>query len=305
MTIHTPILVEPIVDALVEPFRLLPENSPTHWLLDCTFGGGGHTAAFLEAFDKNNLNKHRILALDQDPLAIKKGKDRFKTEIAAGRLQITEAHFGEFDQLVKGKPVLGILADLGFSSDQMGDPTRGLSFKEEGPLDMRMDPNRGETAYEYLQHVSEEELRDALLKLGEERFSRRIAAAIIRAKNHGELRNSTKGLSDIVVRSIPGFARHGRIHAATRTFQALRIVVNNELGELDNLLKHAILFLERGGRIAILSFHSLEDRIVKWAIKNEASKLRAITKKPITASEKEEKENPRSRSAKLRIAERI
>jgi 16S rRNA (cytosine1402-N4)-methyltransferase len=205
---------------------------------------------------------------------------------------------------MKGRPVLGLMADLGFSSDQMDDPSRGLSFQGSGPLDMRLDTSQGQTLKDYLHQVTEAELADVIQEYGEERFARRIAGAIIQARRDKNLPQSTQDLSNLIVRAIPPGARHGRIHAATRTFQALRISVNQEMEELDCLLKDVILSLGIGGRVAILSFHSLEDRKVKQAFRG-MPQFEPLTKKPIEASEDEVAANPRSRSAKLRIAERV
>jgi 16S rRNA (cytosine1402-N4)-methyltransferase len=194
--------------------------------------------------------------------------------------------------------------DLGFSSDQLEDPERGLSFQWEGPLDMRLDATRGVSVHSFLQKVTQGELEKILSELGEERFSRKIAAAIIQARRDRQLPGTTKAFADLVVHAIPPAARHAqRIHSATRTFQALRIHVNEELKELDRLLERVIIGVKPGGRVAILSFHSLEDRKVKVAFKGEL--FEPLTKKPIEADEQEIKINPRSRSAKLRIAERV
>lgn len=305
-TVHVPILVEPILEALLAPFRALPEDAPPHYYVDCTLGGGGHTSAFLEAFANDpKLRKNRVLAFDQDRQAIERAQTRFETEIQAGRLQIVRCRFSEIEEILDGQPILGLLADLGFSSDQMDDPARGLSFQIDGPLDMRLDTGRGISCRDYLSRISEIELERVLSEFGEERFSRRIASAIAQSRREKRLPSTTKELADLVVRAIPLSARHGRIHAATRTFQALRIVVNEELNELDCLLDRVIMKVKAGGRVAILSFHSLEDRKVKHAFRRKDFPFEALTKKPIEADEFEVRRNPRSRSAKLRIAERL
>lgn len=306
MTVHIPILVAPIVNALTEPFRGLPTDAPSHYLVDCTLGGGGHTQAFLDAFAADpDLRRHRILSVDQDASAIARARDRFGKEIAEGRLELLHRRFGDLSPDLSGRPVLGMMADLGFSSDQLEDAGRGLSFLRDGPLDMRLDPEQGESAHEYLSHVSEGELIQVLQEYGEERFSRRIAGAIIRSRSEKKLPRTTRGLAELIERAVPPPARHGRIHAATRSFQALRILVNEELQQLDCLLERVILSVKTGGRVAILSFHSLEDRKVKQVFKNREGAFRSLTKKPIEADEEEVKLNPRSRSAKLRIAERV
>jgi 16S rRNA (cytosine1402-N4)-methyltransferase len=304
MTVHVPILAAPIVEALLAPFQSLPESAPPHALIDCTLGGGGHTETFLRAFAENpRLAHHKIIALDQDAEAVEAARSRFKVEITQGRLLIHHYRFSEVTTVAEkaGFPVLGILADLGFSSDQLESGDRGLSFMREGPLDMRLDPTRGFSVREFLTKVTERELENVLSELGEERYSKRIAGAIIQARRSRQLPDTTTGLAELIVHALPPPARHGRIHAATRTFQALRIHVNDELKELDQLLARAIILLKQGGRLAIISFHSLEDRRVKLAFREN---FRALTKKPIEADEEEIRTNPRARSAKLRVGEK-
>ena len=306
MTVHIPILVEPIVTALTEPFLNLSPEAEPHYVVDCTLGGGGHTAAFLKSLQTHKvLARHRVLALDQDEGAVERAKITFKNELAQGLLEIAHARFSELPQIIGERPVLGLMADLGFSSDQIEDQSRGLSFMKDGPLDMRLDPSRGLSCREYLKQVAETELTRVLFEYGEERFSRQIARSIVDSRQKGALPETTSGLVSLVIRGIPVSARHGRIHAATRTFQALRIVVNEELEELDSLLEHGILLVKPAGRVAILSFHSLEDRKVKIIFKDKTSQFKQTTKKPIEASDEEQLRNPRSRSAKLRIAERV
>jgi 16S rRNA (cytosine1402-N4)-methyltransferase len=303
--IHLPILVEPIVSSLIEPFRKLPPDAPPHWIVDCTLGAGGHTAAFLAALAAEPaLKKHKVLSVDQDPSAVEEGRRRFAAEIAEGRLEIQHSRFSGADQFFEGKRVLGLMADLGFSSDQLESEDRGISFKTDGPLDMRLDPTRGKTCRDYLFQVTERELEKVLSEYGEERFSRRIAAAIIEKRREKNLPTTARELAEVVSRAIPAAARGGRIHPATRTFQALRIVINDELNELELLLGRVILGVIPHGRVAIISFHSLEDRQVKLTFRNQEL-WEPLTKKPIEADEKELAENPRSRSAKLRLAEKI
>lgn len=300
-TVHIPILVAPIIKALMEPLQ----GCPAGYLVDCTLGGGGHTRALLDALAGDSAEaRHRVLSIDQDEDAIARARKTFAKELDAGRLELGHSRFGEADRLFDGKEILGLMADLGFSSDQLEDPERGLSFQADGPLDMRLDRSRGRTALDYLHQVSERELEAAFREYGEERFSRRIAGALIERRKAGELPRTTRELAELVVRAVPPPARHGRIHAATRVFQALRIVVNDELKELDSLLGRVILNVRQGGRVAILSFHSLEDRRVKQAFRSTPG-LAPLTKKPIEADEAEISRNARSRSAKLRIAERI
>ncbi|MGK5089045.1 16S rRNA (cytosine(1402)-N(4))-methyltransferase RsmH [Bdellovibrionota bacterium FG-2] len=307
-TKHVPILLKPIVEALCEPFLSLPENSTPHWIVDCTLGGGGHTNGFLEALASNpKLKHHKVLALDQDPAAIEKARERFAKELAEGHIRIERARMSEAAAVIDsscGSNVLGLMADLGFSSDQLGDRDRGLSFQVDGPLDMRMDPSRHPSAAELLADISEKELERILTEYGEERFARRIAAIICERRLREGPPTTTAQLEEWIYRALPLFARkpQGRIHPATRTFQALRIAVNKEMDELDCLLENVILRVKLEGHVAILSFHSLEDRKVKHCFK-ESARLQPLTKKPIIADEEELEINPRARSAKLRIAQ--
>lgn len=310
-TVHQPILLKPIVDAIVEAFKKLPDDCEPHWFLDCTFGGGGHTGAVLEAFQQDPvLKKHRVLSIDQDQEALDRGRKKFSKEIGEGLLELKHARMSEIDEeFLHTRKWQGMLADLGFSSDQIESSERGLSFRREGPLDMRLDPSRGQPVSELLQNLSETEIVKILSELGEERFSKTIARAIVSARAERRLPVTTTAFADLISRSVPPFARHGRIHPATRTFQAFRIAVNEELEELDHLLQNVILGLETGGRVAVLSFHSLEDRRVKQTFKKyperEGGLFKSLTKKPLEADEEEQAKNPRSRSAKLRIGERI
>lgn len=305
LTRHIPILVEPILSALLEPFKALPSNAAPAWFVDMTFGGGGHTRQFLDSFAADpSLKKHRVLAVDQDLGAIERGKVRFQKEFKEGQIEFLHARFGELAEVVRGRPVLGLLADLGFSSDQMEDHSRGLSFQSEGALDMRLDTSQGMSCYELLEELPELELEKILREYGEERFSRRIAEAIIKKRDEYDLPKTPKDLSRLVVHAIPAFARHGRIHAATRSFQAFRMAVNEEVSQLDRLLSRVIIEVLPKGRVGVLTFHSVEDRMVKIRFK-DSKDFQALTKKPLQASEEEVGRNPRSRSAKLRIAERL
>jgi 16S rRNA (cytosine1402-N4)-methyltransferase len=310
-TTHVPIMVGPILNGILPPFESCREES---WIVDCTLGGGGHTGEFLRALKTIHQQtgiRHRVLSVDRDPSAITRAKLRFVEELREGILELHEGPFSTVAPRLEGKRVLGLLADLGFSSDQIDQDARGFSFLREGPLDMRMDPTRGQSAFEYLRLVREQDLADALFQYAEERYSRKIAGFIVEARRKGELPTTTTGLAALVSRALPASQRHGRIHPATRTFQALRIVVNEELEELDCLLEDIIGKIVPGGRAAIMSFHSLEDRKVKQVFKASPSahdgpkKWSSMTKKPIEADEDEQNKNPRSRSAKLRIAERL
>lgn len=291
MTSHVPILAPQIVEALSSA-----PGARDGWIVDATLGGGGHTALLLEA-------GCRVLAVDQDASAIARAQERFSREIQEGRLELVHARFSEIADLLRERSVTGLMADLGFSSDQIDDPERGLSFLREGPLDMRLDPNRGISCANYLARANAKELADVLWKYGEERFSRRIANALTeKIRSEGPPRTTTE-LAEWISRAMPGAARHGRIHPATRSFQALRIFLNDELEELESLLSRVILEVKPPGRVAILSFHSLEDREVKRRFREEG--FRPLTKKPVEPDDEEVRRNPRARSAKLRIAERL
>jgi 16S rRNA (cytosine1402-N4)-methyltransferase len=195
----------------------------------------------------------------------------------------------------------GLLADLGFCSDQLENAARGLSFQQEGPLDMRLDPTLGQTAAEMLNQLEEHELADIIYRYGEERHSRRIARRIVEARQV-QRTETTNQLAELVRKCVPR-DRNSRIDPATRTFQALRIAVNDELGSLERLLSQLGNVVKPGGRVGIISFHSLEDRLVKQAFR-DANLWDVLTKKPVTASDEEVRENPRARSAKLRVAKR-
>ncbi len=274
---------------------------------DLTFGGGGHSLAFLQAIEEHGLqDKIQLLGVDQDPSSIQRAQNQkeFQNYLNQGSLSLVQSRFSEVDRIVGGFPWVGFLADLGFSSDQMNDPKRGLSFKNDGPLDMRLNPQAGVPVSEFLKSLTETELIQILSEFGEERFSKRIANSIILQIERGNPIETTQQLAQCVVSAIPSRFRHGRVHAATRTFQALRIAVNQELQELDAVLEHAILKLIRGGVAMVMSFHSLEDRKVKRVFKDK-NYFKMLTKKPIVCDEEELLQNPRARSAKLRIARRL
>lgn len=265
--------------------------------VDVTAGGGGHSAAILSA-----SQSARVIAFDRDPTAVEAARERLST--FGERAMVVHATFEEVEEWLAHAnvpSVQGLVADLGVSSHQLGDQTRGMSFRAEGPLDMRMDPTRGETARELIERVTQEELADIVYHFGEERRSRRVAACIKQALSAGEL-DTTLDLRRAVVRAV-GPRRIGGIDPATRTFQALRIAVNGELEQLASLLELTSRLVAPGGVAAIISFHSLEDRLVKRAFADRARWERLSTK-PILASEAEQAQNPRSRSAKLRAARR-
>lgn len=294
-TLHIPVLLEAVKSELLPALQ-----HSTDLYLDCTLGGGGHLAALLEA------SSAKAWALDRDPQAIAIAAKRFSGWISEGRLQLRNEDFSKFFSQTDLPQFSAILADLGYSSDQLESPERGLSFQREGPLDMRLNPQVGPRAYDLLQLTDEVELRQILQLWGEERMSGRIARVICEAVAEQRLADSTLALAELIARAVPKSYRYGRIHPATRTFQALRIWVNGELLALDSLLKHAIMMLKPGGRLAVISFHSLEDRRVKLAFRALKGKgFRQITRKPRMAGETELNINPRARSAKLRVIEKI
>lgn len=302
---HAPILLKPIIETLTAPIRGPSAPQLPHVFIDCTLGGGGHTAAILRAIVESDRSvKHRVISIDRDHDAVNRARERFSSEIASGLLTVVHANFSQINDIAGDFPIIGVLADLGFSSIQMDDPERGLSFRSEGPLDMRLDRSQGETCRELLLRIRESELADIIYEFGEERFSRRIARAIIEARSRREFPDTPKALADLVVRALPPPARNQKIHAATRTFQALRIAVNRELEELDLLLDNGSKRIVSGGRFAIMSFHSLEDRRVKQFFRDDKAGWLSVFKKPLVADESEQAENPRSRSAKLRVFER-
>ena len=298
-------------------------NSPAHlpvmpsevlsWLqphsggiyVDCTVGYCGHANEILRVTQPHGI----VLGIDRDVQAINAGRQELQS--FGDRAILVKAHFMELKQILveRGIPrVHGVLFDLGVSSPQFDEPSRGFSFRSEGPLDMRMDQSSGRTAADIVNELDETDLADMIYRLGEERYSRRIARAIVSARRRQTLTN-THQLVSVIESAVPGHYRRGRIHCATRTFQALRIAVNNELDHLETSLRDAADALASGGRLCVISFHSLEDRIVKQTFKGLSSQsggeLEILTKRPQVPSDNERNRNPRSRSAKLRVMQRI
>ena len=260
--------------------------------LDATVGGGGHSELILNAAEKV-----KVTAIDRDRSAIAAVKTRL-ADYYPEQIQFWQGNFADYQP---GELLFdGIIVDLGVSSPQLDIPERGFSFRHTAPLDMRMDRSQSTTAAEIVNHWPEVALANLFYEYGEERFSRRIAKTIV----HQRPFETTTELAAAIASSVPGKYRHGRIHPATRTFQALRIAVNEELQSLETFIKKAPTWLKPGGIIAIISFHSLEDRIVKHRFRDNEL-LKVLTKKPIIAQSDEQKENPRSRSAKLRYAQRL
>jgi len=305
---HVPVLLEEVLRWLrVEAGR---------WFIDCTLGGGGHAAALLA----QSAPDGRVLGIDADPAAIRRVSEAQADAIAAGRLLLSATPFSHLERVAADNgfsPVDGVLFDLGVSTFQLQTPERGFSFLQAGPLDMRFDPAQTFSAADVVNDWDEDALADVIYRYGEESQSRRIARYLVMHRPFA----TTAQLADVVEKAVGG-RRGSRIHPATRTFQALRIVVNQELRQLEEALPQALRLLKPGGRLAVISFHSLEDRIVKQWLQNEARTyvpdptrlhggfeqqptLRLLTKKPATAGEDEVSRNPRSRSAKLRVAEKL
>ncbi|MBI3964915.1 MAG: 16S rRNA (cytosine(1402)-N(4))-methyltransferase RsmH [Chloroflexi bacterium] len=306
---HVPVL-------LAEVLELLAPTAGGRYV-DGTAGGGGHAAAILEA----SAPSGQLLGLDTDPAAVRAAGERLAR--FGDRARVVHASFETLGAVARANgfdSVDGVLLDLGVSSHQLSTVERGFSFQADAPLDMRLDPTSGPTAAELIARLRESELADVLYRYGEERRSRPLARRLVAARERGGVR-TTRDLADLVV-GVLGRPRPGQIHPATRTFQALRIAVNRELEVLEAVLPQVVELLRPGGRLAVISFHSLEDRIVKDFIRTEASpcvcpkeipycvcgrtaRLRPITKKPVIPNAVEIARNPRSRSARLRVAERI
>ena len=298
---HIPVLLDEVISAL--------EPKPNGLYVDGTFGAGGYTRAILDAADGV-----RVLAIDRDPDAITSGQAL--CQAYGERLSLCAGQFGDLDRLAQDHdflPLDGIVLDIGVSSMQLDDPARGFSFRAEGPLDMRM-AQQGRSAADLVNTMKESELADLIYLYGEERRSRAVARAIVEARQQAPI-ETTAQLAALVAKVV--YHKHDEIHPATRTFQALRIAVNDELGELERALDAATRVLGEGGRLVVVTFHSLEDRIVKQFMTehcgrqaqpsrhapqlfHEPARFTLLTRKPVTASDQEIRRNPRSRSAKLR-----
>lgn len=286
---HVSVLLQQSVDALA------PRAGGVY--VDATYGAGGHTEALLQANEGAT-----VIGLDRDETALALHAERVSR--FGERVRLVHGSFGNIEQILAElgiRQVDGLLADLGVSSMQLDEPDRGMSFRADGPLDMRMDRTQGMTALEVIESKTQEELADIIYQLGEERRSRRVARCIKLALEDGHLK-TTLDLRKAVVRAV-GPARVGGVDPATRTFQALRIEVNQELKQLTHLLDAATRVVAPGGVLAVIAFHSLEDRLVKQAMKDRAV-WEPLWKKPLGADLSETRENPRARSAKLRAARR-
>jgi 16S rRNA (cytosine1402-N4)-methyltransferase len=292
-SVHEPVMTAETI-ALLDPAR-------GGLFVDCTVGLGGHARVLLEA------GASRLLGLDRDPEALKIARERL--EGFGDRVELVHADYRELGRVLDDRGVRGVdgaLADLGVSSMQLDAEGRGFSFRRDEPLDMRMDQSQGPTAAGLLDQVGEEELANLIFEFGEERYSRRIARAIVDARRRGSI-TTTGQLAQIVRRAVPRRG-HQRIDPATRTFQAIRIWVNRELDQLEAFVVEACGRLLAGARFAVITFHSLEDRIVKHAFRALAQgrmTLRILTKRPIVPGDSELDRNPRARSAKLRAVERL
>jgi 16S rRNA (cytosine1402-N4)-methyltransferase len=292
---HVPVLLEEVLEYL--------NVRPGGVICDATLGLAGHSSEIAKRLG----GRGKLIGFDRDPEAMEAAKVRLeevKAELgdAMPEVVLEPRAFSEASSVIEPGSLDGLLADFGVSSLQLDEAHRGFSFRTDGPLDMRMDTRTGETAEQVVNQEDENELADLIYEFGEERRSRRIARAIVRARPI----TTTAELAQIVSAAAPSM-KGDKIHPATRTFQALRIRVNNELGEIQSLLKSAGSLLKPGGRLVLISFHSLEDRLVKDAFREagRAKVFEVLTKKPVVADEQEQMRNPRSRSAKMRAAQKI
>lgn len=284
---HTPVLLQEVLE--------LMNLAPGQIIVDGTLGGGGHAIEIAKRILPDGL----VIGLDRDESAVQKIANR--SDIT--NIRAIQASYADLPEVLaeSGIPYIsGLLLDLGLSSDQLADQDRGFSFRAEGELDMRFDPSRGEPAWRLLDRLSEKHLADLIYSYGEERFSRRIARAVVERRERQPIRLAAD-LAAIVKRAVPAM-KVQRIHPATKTFQALRIAVNEELKALEIILRRASSVFLPGARFAVISYHSLEDRRVKNAFR-ESPVFEMITRKPVYASDEEVAANPRSRSAVLRVAE--
>lgn len=285
---HVPVLLEPVLEWLA----VVPDGI----YVDATFGAGGHSQAILQ-----RLNRGRLIVLDADPTAAERAN-----AIGDPRLTFVQANFRELDSVLERlgvESIDGALFDIGVSSMQLDDGNRGFSFTKEAPLDMRMNAHAGQSAYDVLSTASERELADIFFHFGEERAARRIAHAIVERRSVGTLPTTTTEFASLVSGVVHRPGHRERVHPATRVFQALRIAVNDELDALRDGMHAAIGRLRQAGRVVVISFHSLEDRIVKQTFRGD-ERLEVLTKRPVVADDTERSANARSRSAKLRAARR-
>jgi 16S rRNA (cytosine1402-N4)-methyltransferase len=284
---HTAVLMDEVIQFL--------DAKPGGRFVDATFGAGGHSRAILERTAPDGV----VLALDQDESALSQGKADFSS---SPRIAFAHSNFSEIVSLAEQHGFMqcdGVLADIGISSMMVDDASRGFSFMREGPLDMRMDRNKSLTAADVVNTYSEKEIADILYKFGEERRSRPIARSIVRSRPLSLTTDLVRAITRVT-----GDPRHGHIHPATRAFQALRVYVNDELNSLEKFLDSSMRVVRTGGRVVVITFHSLEDRIVKQRFRAPGVPGRVLTKKVVVAGQEEVTANPRARSAKLRAWER-
>ena len=292
MSIHVPVLLDEVLAAI--------ELAVGETVVDGTLGGGGHTRLLAQAVGSGG----RVIAFDQDPQAVAAVESWNQQRQYC--VQASLGNFADLPELLDAMGVDlvdGVVLDLGLSSDQLADETRGFSFESVGNLDLRFNPLCGEPAYRLLERLGERHLADLIYQYGEERYSRRIARRIVETRRTDPVRTAQE-LRDLISRSVPSPAHRQRIHPATRTFQALRIAVNDELKNLETGLRRIPERIRCGGKFAIISFHSLEDRLVKHAFR-EDSRLEVVTKRPVRPGATEVAQNRRSRSARLRVARRV
>lgn len=293
---HIPVMLNEAINYL--------NLSPGKIAVDTTMGTGGHSKVILERI----LPGGRLIGIDRDAESLAVSRERLRE--FSGSCDFIHGNYADIDTILKGlniKKVDAILFDLGISTFQLADPDRGFSFQNEGPLDMRMDKDSYICAYDLINNLNEEEISTILRNFGQERWHNRIAHLLVQEREKQPISTTTQ-LANIVIRSIPGRFRHShyRIHPATRTFQAVRIAVNRELEILELALNKAIAALGKGGRIVVISFHSLEDRVAKWTFRKAQTDglINIITPKPLIPRQEEIENNPSSRSSKLRVAER-
>lgn len=287
-SVHHPVMVQEVCDWLV--------TDPSGVYVDATVGGGGHALAILQRLPQTG----HLVGIDRDKEVLHKAENNLRN--FAKQITLCHGPFSRMNSILASLGICmvqGVLFDLGVSSFHLDQGERGFSFERNGPLDMRMDTTQEVDAFQVVNHFQEKDLAELIYRYGEEPFARQIARAIVK-RRLGRPINSTRELAQIVEAIVP---RRGKIHPATRTFMALRIFVNRELEELSQALSQIPYLLEEGGRIVVLSYHSLEDRMVKRFFR-ECSELLVLTKKPLRPREEEVRENPRSRSARLRVAER-
>jgi len=294
---HTPVMLKEVIDNL--------NLGPGKIIVDTTIGTGGHSEGILQRITPGG----RLIGIDRDQESLAMSKERLRN--FSDSCEFIYGNFIDLDNILKNlniKKIDGILFDLGISSFQLEDPNRGFSFQNESPLDMRLDRNSYISAYDLVNNLNEEEISALLWTFGQERWHNRIAHLLVKEREKQPI-TTTLELSNIVVKAIPYRYRHKyyRIHPATRTFQAVRIAVNRELETLETAIAKAVELLDKTGRICVISFHSLEDRIVKFSFRKFASEglLNIITPKPLTPTLAEIEENPSSRSSKLRVAQRL